>query len=286
MSFNLAEFNARTDEYLGTTVFWTVHAKHVPVDMMDEAALRHGFTMSDHIKPPTNKKAFTRAVRRVGKRSGSLFARTISDRPGATVIGIVSEHRDVGAEMLDYEQTTTAKLFKDTSTVEVRGDHAPGFREDYDHYQEFYTDSDVRFFIGRVVASIHGVPLRKTGGVYFVPRDRVSTLVALDNLLKELGLGMIYQMRVPKGVEEARIAWESVEASARDEIEKVLAAVRKIAKSPKCLQNRADMLEAERMTVEAYVSLTDSEARAEAIRDMFQGAEDEITQRLIEIKSR
>jgi hypothetical protein len=282
---DISSYNGAVTEYLGSTVFWTVHRNHVPVEKAQEASVRVGMDFAAVIKPPNAKKAFTRSAKRVGK-SAHQFARKVTDNPAAMKIGLVSEKIDIDAERLHYSQDSTAVLDKERGTVEVRGEGGNEFLAHHAHYSDNYTDADIRAFLTRVVCdAADGVALRPTGGIYFVPRDKNPVLEKLDAFLNDLGAGTLFVMRVPKGAAESNVAARAFVEEAREKIEEIVEAACRISKRAKCLENQADKLKELQLLSDRYAELTEQEEVFEALRNDILAAETIIFDRISEVRN-
>ena len=268
---------------MGVSVWWTVSKAHLPKDAVDEQALMCGLDSELFVKPSA-KKAFSRSVLAVSREHGSRFARTIVDRPDSMVVGVVSEAVEQSEERLSYRQTATARFNKDSKEVVVEGDGGEGLVESYEHFRGHYTDGDIRTFIRRVVMTCAGVALRPSGGIYFIPRQYVDTMVSLDAFLKQLGVGRIYFMRVPVGESERQIAWESAELEVGSRVEEILARVDKIGKVVMYAEKQGERLDEVKALMDCYIELTESEAQAENIRDKLKDAESVVTKKIDELQ--
>lgn len=282
-TFNLADWNAEREHFMGVSVWWTVMRAHLLKEEVDKKAEMYGLS-PDLFTKPSAKKAFSRSVKDIGRRQNHRFARTISDRPGTMVVGIVAEDVQKEDEKLLYRQTTTARFDKESKSLEVVGENGEELVASYNHYQGHYTDSDIRTFIRRIVEQSIGIALRPSGGIYFIPRQYVDTMVALDSFLKDLGVGRIYFMRVPTGEGERQIAWESAELEVNARVEEILVRVEKIGKSSKCAQKQEQRLDEVKALMDCYIELTENEAQAESIRDTFKAAESVITKKIDELQ--
>jgi hypothetical protein len=279
--FSISDWNDHNENYVGVTCWWSVSEGAWPVDDVRAQLEANGFD-GNLVKDPTFRKAFSRAARSLNSGREGRFARGIKDDSDRKVVGVVSEHVDQDDESLEYVQTTTASLTKQDGSIEVKGALGTEFREGYDKYRVSFTNDDIRSLIRKVIADVGGVPLRATGGVYFIPRPNVERMDALNSVMTKLGAGTIYLMRVPDSADgsERAIAWECAEAEIEGRIAKITDAVDRIDKRAKCMAKQKDRLVEVRRIMAIYVGLCEEEARAEAIREKFSVVESAIAKKL------
>jgi len=275
--FNIEDWNAHNDDFVGVACWWSVTEGSWPVDRVKAQLEANGFD-GGLVKDPTSRKAFSRAARSLNSGREGRFSRGIKDNSDRRVVGVVSEHVDQDDEALEYVQTTTASLIKQDGSIEVKGALGTEFRQGYDKYLVSFTDDDIRSLIRKVIVLVGGVPLRPTGGVYFIPRPTVERMNSLSKVLVALNAGKIYLMRVPDSVDksERAIAWECAETEIDGRISKIMEAVDRIDKRAKCMVKQRDRLVEVRNIMAIYVGLCEEEAKAEAIRDKLREVENAI----------
>ena len=292
VTFDLASFNAEHEEFLGVATWWTIYQGSVILGQVENALRAEGLA-TDLVKEPSPKKAFSRAAKKLDKDHRNVFARKIRDGADRAVVGIVRESADAVAETLDYDQQVTAHLNKESGTLTTYqpkdgngGDAvAKEFQESFDEFRQVLTDADLRLMVREVIRRAGGVPLRQSGGIYFIPKSEVGTMVRVDGVLRRLGLGQMYFMRVPDGVSEKNIAWTSAEQEIRERVERILIATDRIEKRAKCLvKQEARFKEVERL-FEAYQELTEAEEQADNLRDYLREAGGRIAEKLAELQA-
>ncbi len=284
VTFDLEKWNTEKQDYLGINVWWTVSRFVRSIDEMNALAVRYGLDPENFIEP-SEKKAFSRTAKGVG-HSTNKFARTIKDTPNAMVVGIVTEKVDQTREKLRYNQETKASFDKSTkhATVEGKELDCQKFLADFSQFKAHYTDGDLRTFIRRSIQAVGAVSLRPTGGIYFVPRQGADVVAKLDSMLSELGIGRIIYFRVPNKADEKQFTWEAAEVEIRGRISDVLEKVSKIGKRTKCAINQQERLGEVQKLVDAYMELTESEAKAGDIVDVLREAESEVSRKIGELQ--
>ena len=285
--FDLQKYNANITDYLGVTTFWTVlQSEKVHGDA--EAMLVANGIDGAWLPAVTQKTAFKRAGDEIGnvKADGKArFVRKIVDDAQKTVIGIVRESISRSKEKLSYKQEVTCTLNKESGKVSVEAtkeqeDIAQEFVQKFERLKKVVTDYDIRAMIRDVIGTLNGVALRETGGFYFIPRDKVETIVKLDKFLRGLGVGKMYILHMQDSEVSREVAWESLEEEMEKRIEKILEAVDKIEERAACLDNQEEKLAEAKKVMEEYAKLTECETQAEAIRERFEEAEKKIAEKI------
>jgi len=277
--FDLEGYNRDIDQYLGVTVWWTVHRLETPYQQLQQALGDAGLD-KELLEQVSNKVAFKRTADSIKNSDDKRFVRKITDNPQKAVVGVVKENVNQSTESLSYIQETTAHLDKESGQVAVEGPDAAGFAERYDKYQKVLTDYDVRGMIRDLVETLKGVALRQSGGIYFIPKHQVGVLVQLDNFLRSQNMGKMYIMHMLDTTVEREIAWDAMEEEMDAKIAGILEAVENIQERAACLGKQDEKLAAAKKVMEEYVKLTDCEAQAESIREKFEAAEQKIAEKI------
>jgi hypothetical protein len=277
--FDLDGYNRDIDQFLGVTVWWTVHRLELPYQQLQQALADAGLD-KELLEQVSNKVAFKRTADSIKNSDDKRFVRKITDNKEKAVVGVVKENIDQNTESLSYTQETTAHLNKESGQVAVEGPDAAGFAERYEKYQKVLTDYDVRGLIRDLVDTLKGVALRQSGGIYFIPKHMVQTLVQLDTFLRSQNIGKMYIMHMLDTSVEREIAWDAMEEEMDAKIAGILEAVENIQERAACLDKQDAKLNAAKKVMEEYVKFTDCEAQAESIREKFEAAEQKIAEKI------
>ena len=283
----IAEMNKNIKNYLGSIVYWTVFEKNdISYEKAEETVINLGLNPKN-LLAPSEKKAFNRATKKVAKafstRENKKFARRVANRMTVDVVAIVDEDIDSTGETLDYNQTTTARLDKESKTVSVSGKHASEIQEQYDKYAKNITATEVRGFILNSIQENGAIPLRQTGGVYFVPKASSEVLVKLENFLNEFGMGDLYCMKMSSGAEN-KVVWEAAKEDIEERITKISLRAEKIASRPCALRNQTEKLEQTNEMLGCYSELCGFASDAESLAENITKICDNIAQRVIELE--
>lgn len=283
--FDLKGYNDRIKDYIGATVWWQIHKTHIPTDIVQSTLQEVGLSSGLMSEDVSEKVAFKRAGKAISKVGRNCFSRSIVDDGDKCVLGIVHERKDVENEELNYLQQITARLDKTTHELNISGDGQEMFISQYEHFKKNITDEDIRAMVRRVVERLGGVPLRPTGGIYFIPKNKVSTIVKLEAFVSKLNCGKVSLLRVPDGVAEREVAWESAKGELERKIENITDAVEAIGRRMPFVTRQEEKLENVRRMMDYYIELTDSEGVAEEIKDKLQDAQRMIGEKMREIEA-
>lgn len=138
--------------------------------------------------------------------------------------------------------------------------------------------------IRRLIDGVRGIALRQSGGIYFVPAPFVDKLVKLDSVLRELGVGNMFLLRLPDGESERNIAWESMNTYLDEEIKDILDKVEKIEKRAGCLVHHEERVVEAQALLDCYTKLVEKESEAEEMRDKLAEVSNRIAAKAAELK--
>lgn len=269
--FTLDDLNYKkitSEKVLGTVTYWTVLQGTYDYGKVIEALEKNGLSKNLLIEP-TIKKAFTRSCRSFVKGHKDKFDRKIVDDESKLIVGIVHETKDKEHERLKYRHSTTAKLHKGVGSVEVEGAEKDEFMEQYNHFSGHITHEDIQRMLRRLISRCHGISLRETGGIYFVPEKAIPEMIQVDSVLKEITAGKIYLLRVPNGEQEKQVTWERVTTHVEETIKDILVKVETVEKRASCLSHHEDRLKEVQKMLNYYAELTESEAMLEELREQI-----------------
>jgi hypothetical protein len=267
------------NQVIGVTVWRNVHDGRYPIPVLQTALTDAGFDKGNLI-PETERTNFTNAARDVAVENKSL-ARKVVDDAEHIVMVIIAETVNAATEQVDFTHTTKLTYHKDGGLVEGVGPLADAVVVRYNAYKATVDDNRVRNMITNVLRGEgSGVNLCPSGGVYFVPRQRITVVDKLATLAHDLKLGTVYSLRVPNlGAEK-----EAAVASVRDDIATRLTDIsQRVTK----VNNRINSLTSKRQEAEAvkelmglYADLLDGEQVMETLQGQYQALEAQITERM------
>lgn len=119
--------------------------------------------------PPAPSTALRRAAQ--GQAKGRRLVRPLEQRKGYALVDERAEGDD-----LDYDVECRVKLDAVCRLVVEPADHplVPVLREAYNRHLDECEPADIGSWLVYLVGKVDGVPLRDTGGVYFIPSSRVA----------------------------------------------------------------------------------------------------------------
>jgi hypothetical protein len=152
-------------------------------------------------------------------------------------------------------------------------------------YEGAITDQDIRAFLTRTIRTARGIPKRPSGGIYFVPVQYASIVLAAQKSLADMGTkARIYTERVVNGVQERQNVWGSVQEDVDDQINKLLDEVSKITKRASAVRTKQAKLGEIKELAKMYQDMLGEEARYEDLTAKFAAAERAISAKMVEVQ--
>jgi hypothetical protein len=270
----------------GVNIWW--HIPTLTVDGTKAQALieQSGFELED-LPLPSRKLAVSRAAHSFQDRrhkNGRRVTEKVKDNSEYAVYGILNKSVK-GIEEVGYDQSTTVKLHKESGRVTTEGALGEAFLTRLATYENSITNEDVAHFLRRVIKLTYGVPLRPTGGIYFVPNRFAYLIEQAQDFLDKLDIGAkLYVQRIVDGDQERDIVWNSVENSIEAQIESTLKAVDKIEKRVSSIQNHESKLSELDELMSIYSDLLGKEAEYEELTEQLSKASNEVASKLTKLQ--
>jgi hypothetical protein len=266
--FDAQSFEEKKDGYLGVALWYTIHDSSLPIGVVEKALEDNGFD-KNLVRQPTPKKALRRAALSFsGSNKGvATLARKIHDGASKVVFGIVDEHADVEHELLNYNQGTTARLSKETGNLEVQGKLSKVLMDRYETQCERVNEEDIRSIVLKIVRMCNGVFIRKTGGIYFVPKTKANIVSALDKFLSDTNTGTLYAIPYVDTQNERNITWEALQREVEERVSKISNAVDVMKKRAACIGKQSQKLEEVKKMLAMYQNLCQENEKAEELRN-------------------
>jgi len=305
MRFDLNQYNADMEDgnVLGMSVWWTVPDTKVTRTELKAAVQTAG--LDEELIP---KPSYRRAMRRVqhwlehgvdedgndnkkhGRKKTGVMVRKVKETVDEFVLGVVQEGVDQDAERLDYQHETTYRYVKPQASTgnlghfEADGPLADDIMPRLHAYMDTATDTEIRAIIMRVIRLASSVALRPSGGVYFVPSQHAADVAKLDTMLRALGAGKVYVMRVPDGPQERAIAWEAAQADIETRIDDLIAQAKATEKRLGALRKKEAAIDEMRDMVKLYERMTGYAARIEEVEDRLNSAANVVATKIAELQ--
>ena len=194
---------------LGTIVWWSLSDNNVPRQKLLNLASDNN--LDEKYLPPEVKptSAFRRAWRHaISHLEEGLLLRPIVENDDAIVIGLVHETQKKSAKDLDYDLVVRIEYSKKNETltfdrnVDFNTPEGKAVKAIDDLYQvhQSHDINDIRSIMTNFLYEV-GIPLRESGGVYFVPAAYQQTLDSVCTVVKNCGRNSTYQLAVPDTIE-------------------------------------------------------------------------------------
>jgi hypothetical protein len=218
---------SRGKDHLGTIVMWSIEG--VEVERAELESLYGQYGLGADYLPPEIKPvaAFRKAIKKASSGSPDHLFRSISKSGNEIIIGIVREdvdrhHKDLGYDV-ECKVTLHAKD-PDNAYVDVTPrTHNQGrvVAAEFRTLRNSYTSRDIYSMLRiNVTEKMFGIPLRDTGGVYFVSPEFSSDLKKHKDVIRELGTSELILLQVnndPGSREDmSKQAKKSLEAELQD----------------------------------------------------------------------
>lgn len=203
---------------LGVQSYWTLYNNRVDTDAFVDAMGRHNIP-AGLFRHQTDRSRFLETVQAVAKSYGTV-AKKILQNDGRIVVKIIQEiadvdENDVCNSKFEYHQDTTIVFNEKDGHPTVSGSGVVEIIDDviarFNEYRNKTSVDFVRLTFIDVLRAYGSIPLRGSGGIYFMPFDRKRLVDAISSLTEEFGLGTVYQIRMPKGANEKTALMAGVE---------------------------------------------------------------------------
>lgn len=272
---------------MGYNVFWSVTGTVLPIETIVDEIRREGLDES-LLSEPTSKRAVIRAAKSVSKadngRFEENFVRKIADNDQKYSVGILHESKDAENDEVSATQTTMVKYLKEEGRVVAEGECAEEFKVKFDEYKTGVTDDDIRSFILKTIRQYaYGISLRARGGIYFVPVCNKGVIDKLDAVLKRLGIGEMFQLKVIEGVSENIAIHDALDTDIRKQVEALRESVKMTSERVKPLCNKREKVVEMQEMVKTYQAVLDWETEVEEIMQVLQDADNMLVERIKEL---
>lgn len=182
---------------LGSVFWWALSSNRISHADLEAVARRHG--LDDRFLPSsiTPTGAFRRAWRHAAREvpEGTLL-RPIVESSKEIVIGLVDERPD--EEHRDLEYRVRCRIWFDNVGASLGADaenHVTKRVSDLFEHHLGHTTRCIRSMMSRFLSE-SGVPLRSSGGVYFVAKRFEADLEALCSVVEEIGQNQPYRLPI------------------------------------------------------------------------------------------
>ncbi len=173
--------------FLGSIVLWNLHECRVLQDELKQLATAERLPEKYLPKPISAHKAFTAATNATRKSlPDGMLLRPLGSSDTEFKLALVSELKNAEDEVYDTVHLLTIRFDKINHVIDSSASHeqVEELKKWFTYYQE-YTLKDVRSLLNNFTSEC-AVPLRNSGGIYYVPANYQHLVEALDKILKQL----------------------------------------------------------------------------------------------------
>jgi hypothetical protein len=199
----LNELDSSDARIIGYLVWYSIFDADIPREHLEE--LLHECNLEQYMLNSIHPNdAFRRAAKSIEKKSknednnysGVTQNYLVSgfDTTTEIVRHLVVETIDKNNQSLHYDpETAVIKFEKETENISYSSKTARAasiaeeVKDMYFHCLNYYGSRHIRELVSKVLASMAPIPVRPTGGVFFVPAKHEAKLINLLSLIKKIG---------------------------------------------------------------------------------------------------
>lgn len=260
----------------GSIVWWRLTGG-LDLETLRAAWIARGLSPQWLPEPPTLPTALRRAVQEL-KDTGRIVHGT---KNGGWVVTDMMFNKDATIISPRYDVALSCILdkvgrlsFQDVALSSLRTQVVEAFEK----HQESLIQADVSPWLCRVMDKVEAVPLRDTGGVYFVPAYAQPLWLRVKAALRECTTHTLSDVPAMRTSEAASAILDAVAREAESTMERFRADMPKLQE--RGLQNRIDSTLETRRKLESYERLFGK--RLDNVREKLDGLRAELTVALVQ----
>jgi hypothetical protein len=165
---------------LGVLVCWNLTSLDIPRDVFLSLLMTSGIDRVFMPRIPNLRSSLRRSMK--GKAD---LVRTVIDEADKFVLALVDEEVDTSNEQLAYQVRTTVAIESGNLRIDDTA-LAPLVQSSVAHHQNSVRTEEVARTYLRCIRAAQGIPVRTSGGVYFVPRSNIGWVDSLRHLSNQL----------------------------------------------------------------------------------------------------
>jgi hypothetical protein len=159
-------------------------------------------------------------------------------------------------ETLSYGTTLKAKLKGESVEVTPPShDLAQAVLDGYAVQRMALTTEDISSWLTRLIKRVGAVPLRDTGGVYFVPRTHLDTWRTIGRVLRTAGANVVYEIPALRSDEAVEAILDALQTEAEREAKALESELEKGELTSRALKGRASKTEQMLAKIQSYEGL-------------------------------
>lgn len=269
---------AQAGEHLGDLVWWQLSNAEVPRVELERLWSDAGLDRGLLPESPTAERALKAAAKESQVGHVDYLVRLGKEDPTEVIFAVVHESREADGS-LSYTQEARVRLDRvheqlitDAPSHQLVAAICSGF----ERLRLTHTADDVRRAVTKTLRSFCAVPLRESGGIYWVPRTYSAALRQLQKAVESIGSSTVYLLPVHDSADAARTLGDVAQASVEDELEQLKFEIDGFLQSP---PERPSTL---MRRLEAFEAL---KAKAELYRDILKVQVDDLDSQLSTLTS-
>lgn len=214
---NNGEVEIHENQLFGYLVWYTIFEADISRDDLQNRLLSHGLEkfMPKEISP---NDAFRRGTSSIEQKNVEEFSsqdvivnflvRDVFNDKDQIVRHLVVERVDRKNKELSYDpEMAIIKFDKNNKSISYTSSSctasklAEKAKENYSHCLTHYNSRHIREMVYNILASTRPLPVRPSGGVYFVPKEHESTLNSLISVVKSIGDSEVFKIPLVNSAE-------------------------------------------------------------------------------------
>lgn len=261
---------------LGKICWWSL--KDVKIDRNSLENLFNSYNLDKKFLPPivSGKKAFIRTLKEIQK---SNLVRKIKEDEKYIIFGIVKEEVDPENIKLEFETQDIIFFDKENKEVFLKLNklNLNDIKDLFDYFKIVYIAEDIRKVITRFLDHINAVLLRKTGGIYFVPKDYALELEKISGVINNIGNSEFYELDIVDSEATKRQAIKLIKSELERNLKKEAENLETLLDNPEIRPSSISR------AIERYKN---AKEKLEMYKSLLQFAISDIEQELNEIEKR
>jgi hypothetical protein len=242
-------------EEAGAIVLWHLNGE-IDGELLKNAWISNGLDPDILPSMPSNETALRRTAMQYKEKR--QLVRMLPNRSGWAVVG------EVGSEgKLSYHQLFDFTLDKDGGIVATVHDEqafiasggAAKATAIFDASRAQLTHNDVSFWLARLVQNVDSIRLRDSGGVYFIPRNRLDEWRTFVAAIRAASSHVIYEVPALRSDEAVAAIIDSLTREAEEEAKGIETELDQGELGGRAIKSRAARCQAMSQKVSAYEEL-------------------------------
>jgi len=261
---------------LGKICWWSL--KDVKIDRISLENLFDSYNLDKKFLPPivSGRKAFMRTLKEIQK---SNLVRKIKEDEKYIIFGIIKEEVDPENIKLEFETQDIIFFDKENKEVFLKLNklNLDDIKDLLNYFQIIYIAEDIRKVITRFLNYLNAVLLRKTGGIYFVPKNYAVELEKISGVINNIGNSEFYELDIVDSEATKKQAIKLIKSELEENLKKEAENLETLLDNPEVKTSSLSR------AIERYKN---AKEKLEMYKNLLQFAADDIEQELNETEKR